>query len=254
MLHFKSTLSTMASYSFNNAHIGRYTGCTNDPFRHEWVHNKLEELKNSRVDLNLLDVGAGPSIYRKKVEDLGIKYFSTDFNNYQPSSGEIGQQSHDWNYGNHDFVCDILDIPEDQKFNIIICTEVLEHVPDPIAAFEKICKLLKDDGELLITVPLHSLIHQAPYYFASGLSPYWFLNVSKLHGINVISLDIYGNYKDFLAQEISRSIEHSLLGRYRVFRKFNRFISDKIAFLLCLNLSEEVQLSAGFGTLFHASK
>lgn len=42
----------------------------------------------------------------------------------------------------------------DGKFDFIISSEVLEHVPDPVApAFEKLYRMLKPDGVLFLTVP-----------------------------------------------------------------------------------------------------
>src|SRR5262249_45792477 len=40
------------------------------------------------------------------------------------------------------------------KYDFIICSEVLEHVPDPVErAFDTLSKLLKPNGALILTVP-----------------------------------------------------------------------------------------------------
>lgn len=44
------------------------------------------------------------------------------------------------------------------SFDRIICTEVLEHTPDPEAILEEIARLLKPDGVAVITVPNDPLI------------------------------------------------------------------------------------------------
>ncbi len=48
---------------------------------------------------------------------------------------------------------------ENEKFDIIICTEVLEHTLNPFKAMEEIFRLLKKDGILLLSVPFNFRIH-----------------------------------------------------------------------------------------------
>ena len=47
----------------------------------------------------------------------------------------------------------------DEMFDIIVCTEVLEHTLDPFSAVEEIYRLLKSGGILLLTVPFNFRIH-----------------------------------------------------------------------------------------------
>jgi len=48
----------------------------------------------------------------------------------------------------------------DKKFDVIICTEVLEHTLDPFSAVKEIYRLLKfGGGILLLTVPFNFRIH-----------------------------------------------------------------------------------------------
>jgi len=44
-------------------------------------------------------------------------------------------------------------------FEVILCTEVLEHVVDPFAAVRELKRIIKKDGYLLITTPLNARIH-----------------------------------------------------------------------------------------------
>lgn len=47
----------------------------------------------------------------------------------------------------------------DEMFDIIVCTEVLEHTLDPFSAVKEIYRLLKPSGVLLLTVPFNFRIH-----------------------------------------------------------------------------------------------
>ena len=219
---------------------------SNKSFRDSWVVSKLNELSQISSGKKLLDVGAGESPYKLTAEKYGFIYESHDFNQYEPTRSEFGFQDPTWIYPEHKYVCDILDIPENELFDVLICTEVFEHIPDPVAAFKKLSKLIKQDGYLVITVPLASHIHQAPYYFSSGLSPYWFEYWSKLLGFETLSLQIQGDYVDRMRQDVS-----TLLNFKRPF--FVPGLARTASALIGLTrvfVSKEVMQSTGFGTIF----
>lgn len=46
-----------------------------------------------------------------------------------------------------------------QSFDIIVCTEVLEHTLNPFRAIEEIYRLLKPNGILILSVPFNFRIH-----------------------------------------------------------------------------------------------
>jgi 2-polyprenyl-3-methyl-5-hydroxy-6-metoxy-1,4-benzoquinol methylase len=218
--------------------------CENESFRDAWVHKTLSTLRTSE-NQSLLDVGAGLQPYRKYAEEIGFRYKAHDFSMYRPESELAGGlQNSSWHYPAADFNCDILNIPSNSKYEIVICTEVLEHVPDPVAAFDKMVSLLAPDGLLVVTVPLMSLMHQAPYWFQSGLSPQWFEYHSKQRQIEIKELSIYGDYADYLEQEILRAFGFfSKIRRFPRGRKhLKRFFRKK--------LSSNLLESAGFGVVF----
>lgn len=42
---------------------------------------------------------------------------------------------------------------EDQAFDVVLCSEVLEHLFDPVACIKEMHRLLVSDGKLIVTVP-----------------------------------------------------------------------------------------------------
>jgi len=85
-----------------------------------------------------------------------------------------------------------------------MCTEVLEHVPDPLAALRELSRLVHPGGQLIITVPFCSLTHFSPFHYSSGLSRYWFEKHLVEVGFNKFNITANGGWFDFLAQEIWR--------------------------------------------------
>lgn len=119
----------------------------NERGRDRWV---LEQARAVAPGSRILDVGAGSGPYRHLFDHCA--YRAHDFG--QESSTE---------YTDLDFVSDILSIPApDGAFDALLCTEVLEHVPQPIAALGEMHRLLRPGGTLLLTAPLGSVLHQEP--------------------------------------------------------------------------------------------
>jgi len=54
----------------------------------------------------------------------------------------------------------------DETFDVVLCTEVLEHIPDPQRAIDEIYRVLAPGGQLLLTTRVLFPIHDAPHdYF-----------------------------------------------------------------------------------------
>ena len=50
----------------------------------------------------------------------------------------------------------------DNTYDVIVCTQVLEHVPNPFAAVAELHRVLKPGGRLLVTVPAAYPYHAVP--------------------------------------------------------------------------------------------
>jgi SAM-dependent methyltransferase len=130
--------------------------------RDAWVKARAATLpKGSWV----LDVGAGASKYRPYFAHC--RYETQDFCQYQ---GNLVKYAEPIKY-----ICDITAIPlPDQSLDVILCTEVIEHVPDPMAVLKEFARLLKPGGRLFLTAPLLSALHMEPYHFYGGFTHYWY--------------------------------------------------------------------------------
>jgi hypothetical protein len=216
---------------------------SNDAYRDEWIKSRIREYGKLLLNRAALDVGAGLSPYKQTFEALGFNYFSQDFDSYRPSENKNpGLQNLEWELPKHDFVCDVLDIPETSKYDLIICTEVFEHVPDPVALIKKLSALTQSGGYIFVTVPFLSLMHQSPYWFSSGLSPFWFEYWAEKLNLEICELEVSGDYIDMMEQEVAR-----LLNFKKPIRGITRL--SKLVKFLRLRLPSAVLESGGFGTM-----
>ena len=174
-------------------------GTTNEITRVKWIEQTLKAVPSG---LTILDAGAGESQFKKFCSHLN--YIAQDFGEYK-GEGDTGLQTGSWDNSSLDIISDIINIPlPDQSVDAVMCTEVLEHIPNPVAALAEFSRLIKPNGYLLITAPFASLTHFAPYHFASGLSRYFYEHHLKEYGFTIIDLQLNGNYFEYIAQENRR--------------------------------------------------
>lgn len=169
-------------------------------FRDDWVAKKLSQIKNGA---KVLDAGAGQCRYKPLLAHT--KYFAQDFAQYEGSDSGLLKET--WEYGKLDYICDITSIPvEDNSFDVVLCTEVLEHIPDPIGALTELSRVLAPGGTIIITAPLTSGIHQEPYHFYGGFSSYFYQHHLNKLGIEIREITPIGGLLKNAAQESLRAI------------------------------------------------
>lgn len=105
----------------------------------------------------------------------------------------------------HDFLGEIHNTTApSNSFDVVILTEVLEHVPEPLRAIKELARVAKRGGHIIVTSPFTSGSHQQPYHFSSGYSPEFYQYAAKLYGLSVSEIASQGDYFKLMAQEIGR--------------------------------------------------
>lgn len=174
-------------------------GTKNEAIRDQWI---IKTLKALPAGLTILDAGAGECPYKKYCDHL--TYISQDFGQYH-GDGAVGLQTGTWDNTKLNIVSDIISIPLSEKsVDIIMCTEVFEHIPDPVKAIEEFDRLLRPGGYLILTSPFASLTHFAPYHFSSGFSRFYYEHHLKSRNYTIEQVDFNGNFFEFVAQETRR--------------------------------------------------
>lgn len=60
----------------------------------------------------------------------------------------------------------------DASFDAILCSKVLEYVPEPTHALDEFALQLKLGGVVILTAPFASNVHMVPYHYCSEFSKY----------------------------------------------------------------------------------
>ena len=98
---------------------------------------------------------------------------------------------------------------EDERFDSILCTEVLEHVFNIDELLKEFNRVLKKGGQALITTPFMWEEHEMPYDFARYTTPALEF-LYKKNGFKIIHNFKTGNYIEVIFQFILNYIKNIL--------------------------------------------
>ena len=127
------------------------------PHSCDYVAPRVLEILSGLSAKRILDIGAGngklcSEIYRAGFEVTGVEFDKKGF--------EIAQQQYPninfYNYGVQDDPRDLL--KDEAQFDVVVSTEVIEHLFSPhlLPLYAK--SILKDNGYLIISTPYHGYI------------------------------------------------------------------------------------------------
>jgi ubiquinone/menaquinone biosynthesis C-methylase UbiE len=119
------------------------------------VRSIQKELPGFRGEV--LDVGCGQSPYSYMLDPNQTKYYGIDI---------VDAEKFDYN-NSKITPFNGRDIPfEDEKFDALMCTEVLEHVPDYQRLTDEMYRVMKKGAKGVITIPWSARYHYIPWdYF-----------------------------------------------------------------------------------------
>ena len=138
----------------------------------------------------VLDAGAGSCPYKKYFSHA--QYESTDFEDIFDKSSK----------NKHNFICSLDKIPRpNNSYNIIINTQVLEHVEYPQKVINEFYRILKPGGKLFLTAPQGWGIHGKPYHFFN-FTQYGLESLFKNAGFKIVFIKPRGGIFWYLGKRI----------------------------------------------------
>ncbi len=138
----------------------------------------------------VLDAGAGRGVFMKTILRTASSYDSIDLS---PRGGHRTT-----------WVGDITGMPEvpGDRYDTVVCQQVLEHVPHPGKALAEFHRVLKPGGKVIASVPHLSRRHELPHdyfrYTQQGLA-----SLLEDFGFEVLEMRPYGGLLSFLHHQTS---------------------------------------------------
>lgn len=170
----------------------------------------------------VLDVGCGAKTYKelfKEVEYKGI--------DVKVSGRKKTEKTPDEYF-------DGVNIPEkENQYDLILCTEVLEHCMDPEKLMMEMKRVAKINGYIFITVPFIWGLHEEPYDFRR-YSSHGIKHLINKTGLNIIKQDKTDTGVSSLAKLVASEILNETHG------KGIKYWVGSIAIILCLTFIKKI--------------
>ena len=149
----------------------------------------------------VLDAGAGQGPYRKYFAHVG--YEAADF-----------EQVPGKDYSGNHYVCDLSSIPvDDSRYDLVLLSQVLEHLPRPDLVLAELHRVLKPGGRLWASAPLFYEEHERPYDFYR-YTQFGLRRLFEQSGFKDLQIDWLEGYLGTVSYELevaARALERSRL-------------------------------------------
>jgi SAM-dependent methyltransferase len=113
------------------------------------IRDSLVSVVGKPDSLSLLEVGCGPGQFLKMAQESGFQVNGVELN--AGNAAEARERT-----GGATIICDdFLSMPGDRRYDVIAMLDLIEHMPDPIAALRRSYELLKPGGYIAVYTPNH---------------------------------------------------------------------------------------------------
>lgn len=132
----------------------------------------------------VLDAGAGSTPYRDLFDHVTYEACDIEDNGLQ------------------DYVCDVADLPmPDDSYDLVFCSQTLEHVPNPHKVMREITRVLKPGGQAWFSAPFIYEEHVKPYDFFRYTRFAW-RRLARQAGLEIVDLDTLEGYYGTLSYHL----------------------------------------------------
>lgn len=150
----------------------------------------------------MLDAGAGYGPYREHFQH--VSYESADFCQVDKTYAAVTYQ------------CELDAIPvENERYDLVLCTQVLEHLPDPLRVLGEMNRVLKPGGRIWLSAPFYYEEHEQPYDFFR-YTQFALTDLLKKAGFEIERLEWLEGYFGTLSYQLDQAVASlpSLPGDY----------------------------------------
>lgn len=125
----------------------------------------LKEARRSRADARMLDAGCGYGLYAMSLGESGYTVDAIDID--EKRIEELRRMFDEYPRLKKTITLhagSLTALPfADSTYDTIVCSEVIEHIPDDLSAVREIGRVMKPGGKLILTVPYDSAFNKRVY-------------------------------------------------------------------------------------------
>jgi len=162
---------------------------------HNWlifslINPALKEKIRKYASGSMLDIGCGEKPYKEIAAPFVTEHVGVDHEDTLHDKSNI------------DLFGNAYTIPvEDRRFDIILCTDVLEHLEEPGDALKEAFRILKPNGYAIYTVPLFWHLHEEPRDFYR-YTKYGLKYLFEKNGFEVVEIEALSGFVVMFSQEL----------------------------------------------------
>ncbi|WP_310378312.1 class I SAM-dependent methyltransferase [Flavobacterium sp.] len=158
-----------------------------------YFHRELNTAIQKYAKGKLLDIGCGNKPYGDWFESKITEYIGCDI--VQSSANQV------------DLLCKANNIPlENESFDTVFSTQVIEHVEDHQGMVNEAYRLLKPDGYFVLSGPMYWNLHEEPYDFFR-FTKHGFKYILEKAGFEICEITPNGGAWATLGQVINHTFE-----------------------------------------------
>jgi len=162
--------------------------------RHYLFKFVCEAAESLPENAKILDAGAGPLRYKRLFHKQS--YESADFCQVDKFYGKIT------------YVCDLTEIPvENSKYDLVLFTQVLEHVSEPLKVLKELHRVLKPGGVLYMSAPFFYEEHEIPFDFYR-YTQFGFKHLLQSAGFTITKIDWLEGYCATLSYQLKKASQY----------------------------------------------
>lgn len=178
-----------------------------------WFLLKKVKKQAPKLTGKILDFGCGQKPYKSLFTEA-TEYLGVDIEN----------EGHSHEKENIDFYYDGKKLPfEDQSFDHIFSSEVLEHVFNYDEILPELYRVLRKDGYILITVPFSWEEHEVPFDNCR-FTQFGIKYLLEKHGFRIVSIEKSGHFFAVICQYFINYIREIVYSKNRYLNLILNFI------------------------------
>ncbi|MFZ4590389.1 MAG: class I SAM-dependent methyltransferase [Ignavibacteria bacterium] len=163
-----------------------------------YFKDNLNNYFNSRSRINILDVGPGHGFFSHMIQKSVTGHKRIDIVDISESSLNFTKKILGFDKNVNYFEVDIIKYETENKYDLIVLGEIIEHLDNPSEMLNKLSELLTEDGVLWLTTPTNAPALDHVYLFRTKDDVFNIINKSKLKVV-----DYYSEYSEDVNEEIA---------------------------------------------------